>query len=244
MRIALERLSKSFGPLRALDEVTLEIEPGRLVALLGANGAGKTTLLRCLAAIAVPDGGMILYDGQVFRRGRIDLRRRFGFLPDFPPVYAEMSVVRHLGMVCSLYGVDAAGLEDRAVKLLRDLDLLPLAEMPAGTLSRGQLYKTALAGLALVDPELWLLDEPFASGMDPHGISVLKELVRDAAARGRTILYSTQLLDVAERFSDQVVVIDRGRLAAFDTVEALREKGGGKDGVLEALFRRLREERA
>ena len=91
MRIALERLSKSYGPLRALDEVTLEIEPGRLVALLGANGAGKTTLLRCLASIAVPDGGMILYDGQVFRRGRVDLRRRFGFLPDFPPIYAEMT---------------------------------------------------------------------------------------------------------------------------------------------------------
>ncbi len=242
MRIGLERLSKSYGRLKALDELTLDLEPGQVVALLGANGAGKTTLLRCLAGIAAPDGGMILYDGQVFRRERLDLRRRFGFLPDFPAVYPEMTVLRHLGMVLRLYGTEPAGIEERVLRLLRDLDLLPLAEMPLGTLSRGQLYKAALATLAAVDPELWLFDEPFASGMDPNGITVFKDLARDAASRGRTVVYSTQLLDIAERLSDRVVIIDRGRLAAFDSVDALRAKAGGKDGVLEALFRRLREE--
>jgi ABC-type multidrug transport system ATPase subunit len=243
MRIGIERLSKSYGRLRALDELSLVLEPGQVVALLGANGAGKTTLLRCLAGLAAPDGGRILCDGEAFRRGRIDLRRRLAFLPDFPPFYPEMNVLRHLGMVLRLYGADPSGLEERVVRLLRSLDLLTLAGMPMGALSRGQAYKAALASLVAVDPELWLFDEPFASGMDPNGITVFKDLARDAASRGRTVVYSTQLLDLAERFSDRVVIIDRGRLSAFDTVEALRARAGGKDGVLEAIFRRLREER-
>lgn len=239
MRVAIEQLSKWFGRVHALDALSFELPPGSLVAIIGANGAGKSTLLRCLAGIAVPDSGEIRYDGERFLRERLDLRKRLGFLPDFPAVFAHLSVLHHLGMVASLYGVDPTGIEDRGVSLLRRFDLLPLAEVKAGTLSRGQLYKTALTALALVDPELWLLDEPFASGMDPDGIGAFREIAGDALARGRTILYSTQLLDIAERFSHRVVVLDRGKLAAFDEVRTL-----GGDGALGALFRRLREERS
>jgi ABC-type multidrug transport system ATPase subunit len=243
MRIALHGLTKAYGGLMALDEVRLDIEPGQIIALLGPNGAGKTTLLRCLGAVAAPDRGTILYDEQGFHRGRIDLRRRVGFLPEFPFVYPEMKVLRHVAMVLRLYGADGEGSEDRVLKLLRDFDLLPLADLPFATLSRGQAYKSALVAILAADPELWLLDEPFASGMDPNGIIALKEAARAAAARGRTVIYSTQILDIAETFCDRVCVIDRGRVRAFDRLEDLKARAGGKDGVLEALFKRLREER-
>ena len=91
------------------------------------------------------------------------------------------------------------------------------------------------------DPEVWLLDEPFASGMDPHGINAFKRRVREAVGRGRTIVYSTQLLDLAERFSDRVCVIQRGELRAFDTLAALRAQARDQDNVLEGLFQQLRE---
>jgi ABC-type multidrug transport system ATPase subunit len=94
------------------------------------------------------------------------------------------------------------------------------------------------------DPEVWLLDEPLASGMDPHGIDAFKRYAREATRRGRTILYSTQLLDVAERFSDRVCVIDRGTIRAFDTLDTLRDQAGVKDNVLEELFRGMRESQA
>src|SRR6476659_1825314 len=177
MRIALANATKSYGPLMALDQLDLQIEPGQIVALVGPNGAGKTTLLRCLAGLAVLDRGPISYDGEAFRRGRIDLRRRLAFLPDFPCLFSEMSVLRHVGMTLRLYGADGDVAEERVLARLRDFDLLTLAEMPLGTLSRGQLYKAALAALLAVDPELLLLDEPFASGMDPNGIISLKSLV-------------------------------------------------------------------
>jgi len=242
MNIELRGLQKSYRSVRALDRVSLEIAPGQIVSLLGLNGAGKTTLLRCLAGIAAPDEGAVFYDGEPFRRNRLDLRRRFSFLPDFPFLFWEMPVIRNVGIILRLYEADRPGVEEKVVELLRDLDLLPLANTPVQSLSRGQAYKTALAALLAVDPEVWLLDEPFASGIDPHGINILKRHAREAAARGRTILYSTQLLDVAERFSDRVCLIHRGDIRAFDTLDRLRAGATDKDRVLEGLFQQLRED--
>ncbi|MDB6068105.1 MAG: hypothetical protein JWR26_4313, partial [Pedosphaera sp.] len=116
-----------------------------------------------------------------------------------------------------------------------------LALRPVNSLSRGQAYKAGLVAMMAADRELWLLDEPFASGMDPHGIDAFKQHARAAAARGRTVIYSTQLLDVAERFSDRVCVINKGELHAFDTLARLREQARDKDNVLEEMFRQLRE---
>jgi ABC-type multidrug transport system ATPase subunit len=242
MKITLEGVSKKFGKVHALQEVTLCIEPGQIVGLIGPNGAGKTTLLRCLAGILVADRGRILYDGEPLRRDRLDLRRRFHFLPDFPIFLPAQTMVRHIGMALRLYQADDDGSAERVLELLRDLDLLPLAEALLGTLSRGQLYKAALASLMAVNPEVWLLDEPFASGMDPHGITVLRHRARAAAQQGRTVIFSTQLLDVVERFADRVCVIHHGKVRAFDTLPALRERVGREHGVLEDLFAQFHEE--
>jgi ABC-type multidrug transport system ATPase subunit len=244
MEIQVQGLLKTYNSVRALDRVSLDIHPGQIVSLLGPNGAGKTTLLRCLAGIAAPDEGKVYFDDQPFRRDRLDLRRRMHILPDFPFLFWDQSVVRNVAIVLRLFEADRPGAEERVLELLRDFDLLPLVLRPGNSLSRGQAYKTALTALIAADPEVWLLDEPFASGMDPHGIDALKRHARSAAARGRTILYSTQLLDVAERFSDRVCVIHKGEIRAFDTLVRLREQARDKDNVLEEIFRRLREEPA
>jgi ABC-type multidrug transport system ATPase subunit len=109
-------------------------------------------------------------------------------------------------------------------------------------LSRGQIYKTALIGMIVADPELWLLDEPLASGMDPLGLTAFRRHAREAVQRGRTVIYSTQLLDAVERFSDRVGVIHQGKMRAFDSIAVLRERIGASDNVLEELFIKLRQE--
>jgi len=242
MKIELRGVSKSYGAVRALDRASFELAPGQMVAVIGANGAGKTTLLRCLAGIAVPQAGLILYDDEPFRRDRVDMRRRLLFLPDFPAAFWERNTLQHLGLLLRTYGVEPAGLEERVVALLQEFDLLPIATKPLGTLSRGQMYKAVLTGLLAVDPELWLLDEPFASGMDPHGLQAFRQHAAEAARRGRTILYSTQILEVAERCADRVCVLHGGEVRAFETLTRLREQVTGAGGPLEAIFRQLRAE--
>jgi ABC-type multidrug transport system ATPase subunit len=244
MKIELQGVTKKYGSFSALTDVSLEIAPGQLVALLGPNGAGKTTLLRCLAGIVAPTKGEILYDGQKFGRGRMDLREKLFFLPDFPLLFEKWSTLQHMGMVLRMYKADGPGIEEKVIELLNEFELLPLAENPFQMLSRGQRYKAALATLIAADPELWLVDEPFASGMDPHGISAFKRHSREAITRGRTVVYSTQILDAAERFSDRVGIIYRGSLVAFDSVANLEDKNLARGNVLEGIFDLLKEDPA
>lgn len=241
MRIELRGVLKSYRSVRALDHVSLQFEPGQVVSVLGPNGAGKTTLLRCIAGIAAPDRGSVYFDEEEFRRDRLDLRRRMHLLPDLPFHFWDQSVVRNIAIVLRMFEADGEGAENRVLELLSDFDLLPLALRPVHSLSRGQAYKAALVSMLAADRELWLLDEPFASGIDPLGIEALKRHVRAAAERGRTILYSTQILDVAERFSDRVCVIHKGEIRAFDAFTTLRDQAKDKNNVLQELFRDLRE---
>lgn len=240
MKAALHQLTKRYGRTRALDEVTLEFNPGEIVAVLGPNGAGKTTLLRCLAGIASPNQGTVLYDDRPFRRDDLATRQRFFFVPDFPFLFWDQTLLGNVGLILRLYGKDSAGMADRVFELLRDFDLVPLAASPVGRLSRGQMYKTMLVALIAADPEVWLLDEPMASGMDPLGQSAFRRLAREAANRGRTIIYSTQMLEVAERFSDRLCVLHQGQVRAFDTLENLRAAGSDRLAALEELFLSLR----
>jgi ABC-type multidrug transport system ATPase subunit len=170
------------------------------------------------------------------------LRRQLFFLPDFPVVFYEMSILRHIGMVLRVYERQEEGVEVRVLQLLKDFDLFTVAENPLNTLSRGQVYKAALVALIAVNPEVWLLDEPFASGMDPHGINTLKRYAREAVAQGRTIIYSTQILEIVEKFSHKVCILHQGEVRAFDSVTLLENAGQG--GGLEDIFRSLREEGA
>jgi ABC-type multidrug transport system ATPase subunit len=237
MKIELEGVSKAFGSKWALRQIHQEFAPGRIVAVLGLNGAGKSTLLQCLAGILSLSEGRVHYDGKVFGRECVDLRRRFAFLPDFPLFFPTMNALQHIGMVMRLYEKDTPGAEERVVELLRGFDLLPVAEAALPSLSRGQLYKVALVATIAASPDLWLLDEPMASGMDALGLREFRSRARAAANAGTTIFYTTQILSVAEQFSDEVLVLHQGRVHARGAADALHSSG-----ELEELLASLHEE--
>ena len=242
MHIELKGLGKRFARSWALSEVSCSVAPGTVTVLLGENGAGKSTLLYCLGGVLGPTTGTILYDGERFCRERADLRRRLAILPDTPPIDHYHSPVKHAAMVLKLYGQDVPSDEitGRVIDLMEGFDLLAVADNLCGSLSRGQAYKTALVALIAADPELWLLDEPMASGMDPRGLRLFKQEVRNAVERGRTVVYSTQILSVAREFSDRALVLHKGRLVADGPVS---QWGDGGPADLDEVFARLTEDR-
>lgn len=217
MLLWLNSINKSYPGSRVLQDVTAEFEGGCIVALLGANGAGKTTLLRCLSTLSTPDSGDVRMDGEILTRGRLDLRRRLMFLPDFPDLFADTDPLEVIAMHLRLWQAERPGVEHRVADLADRLQIASLCGVPVSNFSRGQRYKTAFAAMASVDPEVWMLDEPFASGMDPQGIGVFREEAAAAAReRGRIILYSTQMVELACGFADKIAVISRGQLTVLD----------------------------
>lgn len=164
------------------------------------------------------------------------------FLPDFPPLLAKESVLRNLAVWVELYEAWDRATPDRVLGLLDGFDLLGHADAPAGTLSRGQAYKVAVTALVAIDPELWLMDEPMASGMDPRGLGLFRKEVHAAVGRGRTLVYTTQMLEVAEKFADRVCILDRGRVRAFSTFAELSAPGLDATSAIAALMDGFREE--
>jgi ABC-type multidrug transport system ATPase subunit len=242
MRLEISGVSKSFGPAKGLDNISAVLGPGEVVAVVGLNGAGKTTLLRTLAAVVGSDSGKISFDGQPFCRDRLDLRKRLAFLPDLPPLVST-TVARHVATVLKLYDKVRPGLAELVVSLLKELEVLAYVEAQPITLPRGQAYKVALATVVAAEVDLWLVDEPFASGMDPLGIEFFKRRARGVSGRGGTVVYSTQILEVAERFSDRVCVLHEGRIVAFDRVGSLTGAAANQAGPIMELLGKLKEAR-
>lgn len=216
MNLRLEGLSKGFGPRRVLDGVSLTIPAGAVTAVLGMNGAGKTTLLRCLSGLSSGDHGGVFIDGEELRMGRLDLRRRLMFLPDFPPAFPGADVLENVAAHLRFWEADRPGVEVRVAGWLEALGMLPEAGRSVQGLSRGQGYKAALLALLAVDPELWILDEPMASGMDPRGLAVFRREAAAAAARGASVVYSTQIPELASAFADTVLLIAGGKVRMLD----------------------------
>ncbi|MCA9166028.1 MAG: ABC transporter ATP-binding protein [Planctomycetales bacterium] len=246
MQVKIDQLTKAygmpmFGQTIALDNVFLEFPGAELVAIVGANGAGKTTLLESLVGIVASTSGAVFLDGERFSRSRIDLRRRIAYLPDVPLFFANTTVLKHISLYVACYEADRVGLDAEIVNWLQEFALLPKIDHQVRTLSRGERYKAALIALLAVNAELWLIDEPFASGMDPEGLLAFRKAARMAVERGVTVIYSTQILEVAERFSDRVCILQSGRVRTFDSIERLRDQHGIHGGDLEAIYRRISE---
>ncbi len=222
MHIALQGVSKTFGHIKALDGFDLDVPPSSVIAVVGENGAGKSTLLRILAGISVPDQGMVLYDSVIFDRENMDLRKRLHFTPDMPLLFQDQTVARNISTFAALYGKTLDGREEEIGAWLADIGCASLMKRQAGFLSRGQMWKTGLACVAAIEPELWLADEPFASGMDEIGMGAYRRLTRHLVCKGSTVIYTTQMISMAVGFSDYVCVIRQGKVAILAESQRLR----------------------
>jgi ABC-2 type transport system ATP-binding protein len=227
-------LSKVYGSFEAVKDLSLSVSAGTIFALLGPNGAGKTTTIRMLMGILVPSSGTARIDGLDCFRDRVEVKRRVGYLPDEPVFYDFLRGSEIIRFTGEMHGLTREQITERTTGLLQRLELNDALEEFAVNYSKGMKKKLALVCAMLHDPALLILDEP-TNGLDPFATRVLHELIREKAAAGKTVFFSTHLLDQAERLCSQIAIIAKGRLAAHGTLQELRARVSS-DSSLEEIF--------
>lgn len=218
--LEIKDLKKRFGDTVALDGVSLSAEPGEVVGFVGANGAGKTTTMRIAMGVLAADSGEISYNGAELGT---EQRRRFGYMPSERGLYPKMKTGDQIAYFGELHGMSRADAKRSAAELLEQLDLSERVGDNVQDLSLGNQQRVQLAVSLVHDPEVLILDEPF-SGLDPIAVDVMGTALRDRAAAGAPVIFSSHQLDLIERLCDSVVIIGAGRIIASGSVEELKAR--------------------
>ena len=235
--LRLTGLAKSFDK-PVITGLDLEIAAGQLYALLGPNGAGKTTTLRMVTGLTRPDAGAIEIFGVDARRDPQAAKAITAWLPDEPMLYDKLSPMEYLAFVAGLWRMEPRHAADEAERLLHWLDLWDERDTRCEGFSRGMKQKVALAGALIHDPRLLILDEPL-TGLDAAMARAVKDALREQVTRGKTVIVTTHILEVAERMADRIGIIGGGKLLAEGTLDELRDRAGTEGMTLEDTFIRL-----
>ena len=237
--LEVRNLVKRYNRIAAVNDVSFTIRPGEILGYIGANGAGKSTTVKIMTGLIEATAGKIYFQGEEVRRDLPAFQRRFGYVPEEPHMYPHLAGREYLQLVGRLRGLPAKVLEARMDALLRLFGLWEDRYSPLSSYSKGMRQKILLSGALLHDPELLILDEPF-SGLDVTTAMVLRTLLHKLAGEGKSILYSSHVLEVVERVCTEVVILSKGRVAAHDRVENLRELM--RQGSLEGVFAHITEQ--
>ncbi|MDN3028122.1 ATP-binding cassette domain-containing protein [Streptomyces sp. S.PB5] len=225
--IYAEGLVKTFGDVRALDGVDLDVPEGTVLGLLGPNGAGKTTTVRCLTTLLRPDSGKAVVAGIDVLKHPDAVRRSIGLSGQFAAVDEYLTGRENLQMVGQLYQMRAKAAKARADELLQQFDLADAADRPTKTYSGGMRRRLDLAAALVVSPPVMFMDEP-TTGLDPRNRQLLWEVIKRLVSGGTTLLLTTQYLEEADHLAHDIAVVDHGRLIAQGTSDQLKARTGGE----------------
>ena len=220
--LELRNVTKRYPATVAVRDVSFVANRGEVTGYLGPNGSGKSTTLKIITGLLDPTEGEILFDGERVQLDPIAYRQRLGYVPEEPQLYPHLTGAEYLEMIGQLRGLPERALKQKVDGFLELLGLAGDRYVPISSYSKGMRQKVLLAAALLHNPDLVLLDEPF-SGLDVNSALVLRELIRELAARGKVVLFSSHELETVERVSTRVVILHKGRVVANDRIDRLRE---------------------
>lgn len=232
--LQIQHLTKQYGEKKAVDDVSLHIQPGEIYGFIGHNGAGKTTTLKSVAGILQFDEGEILIHGRSVRSFPLECKREMAYIPDNPDLYDYMTGIKYLCFIADIF--DVKDREQQIQKYAQHFELTDDLAQPIAAYSHGMKQKLAIIAAWIHNPKLIIMDEPFV-GLDPKASHLLKEMMREVCNAGGAIFFSTHVLEVAEKLCDKVAIIKEGKLIRSGTMEQV--KG---DDSLEQVFLELEEQ--
>jgi ABC-2 type transport system ATP-binding protein len=231
--IQVENLTKFYGDLCAVDNISFDMKKGEILGILGPNGAGKTTTLRMLTGFLRPTSGSIRVKDYSIDENALAIKELMGYLPESAPLYHEMLVYDYLDYVADIRGLNSDAKLPQIRKLSGICGLNTVMHQPIGELSKGFKQRVGLAHAMMNDPEILVLDEP-TSGLDPNQIVEIRDIIKQIG-KEKTIVLSTHILSEAEATCDRIVIIDRGKIAADGSTDTLKQAEGGEYLVTLAL---------
>ena len=237
--ITVTELTKRYARQTAVDHISFEVHKGEIVGFLGPNGAGKTTTMRMLTCFLPPTSGTAQVAGFDVLEQPLEVKKRIGYLPEMPPLYPEMETVEYLMFVGKLKGLSGAELRKRVDYVCERCAVADVKRKLLGKLSKGYRQRVGLAQAIIHNPDVLIMDEPTA-GLDPKQINETRELIRSLAG-DHTIILSTHILSEVEQTCQQVIIINKGKLVATDSVSNLRNRARGAESLLVEVAGRGRE---
>lgn len=236
--IELVNVTKSYnGTIKAVDQMNLTVPKGEIFGFLGPNGAGKTTTIKMITGITRPDQGEITINGKNIRTEALEAKRQFGYVPDSPDLFLRLKGLEYVSFMADIYEVPQEVRGKRILQLADRFDMKNALGDPIQSYSHGMRQKIMIMGALIHQPEVWILDEPL-TGLDPKSSFTLKEMMREHADSGRSVFFSTHVLEVAEKLCDRVGIINKGKILFCGTFTELREHFQ-LDVSLESLFLEL-----
>jgi ABC-2 type transport system ATP-binding protein len=236
--IELSKVSKSYGELKAVSDLSLTIPPGSIFAFLGMNGAGKTTTIKMMAGILSPSTGSISVGGYDLKTDPQRAKQLIGYVPDRPHLYPKLTGREFLNFMCDLYRVPQNIAQERIDQVLDEYSLSPWQDSLIESYSHGMRQRIALCGALVHAPQILIVDEPMV-GLDPHGARDLKKAFMRYARSGMTVFLSTHSLDVAEELADSLAIIHKGKIIVSGSLEQIRDSAGSHSDGLEDIFLQL-----
>ncbi len=231
-------ISKSFGPLKAVKELNLTVEPGEIRGLLGPNGSGKSTTMKMILGVLKPDSGSINVCGVDVGSKPVEARRHIGYVPETPFLYEYLSAAEYLDLVGVAYGLSHDDRKKRAGELLVALQMDNHVNEVMSGFSQGMRQKIALISALMHSPKVLILDEPL-NGLDPRSAKIVKEILHRLAGDGVSILFSTHVLEIADAICSKITIINEGSIIAEGTSQEIKAMAGLKSSSLEDVFLKL-----